>query len=190
MAVNTLLAGIVLVAPWTGTLVGDPSRTVRLSGLSSPGQELLTFTLMFPLQALAVMGVLMLLTALEYLGIRFIAERRNWRLTKEAAWQVCCHASVGWIVLSLMPLLALAVMYILNIAAGGVFSRVMDLSRVGLGRVSLGTLIGGTLPVVGLILGLVAFEYLVHLGVRTCKYAATLRGESPGKAPEEKPAGT
>ncbi len=175
LAMNTLLAGVILIAPWTGTLLGDPARTVRLSGVSSPVRELLTFTLMFPLQACAVMGVLALLTYLEYLGIRFIARRRAWRLTDAGAWQVCCHASVGWIILSIMPLLALAISYILNIVAAGLLSKVIDLSQFQMGRVSLGTLIAGALPTAGLLIGLFAFEYLVHLGVRSCRYAATFR---------------
>lgn len=172
MIVNCWLAGAVLVAPWTGTLVGDPARAARLSGLSSPARELLTFTFVFPLQALVVGAVLFLLTYLEYIGIRFIAGRRSWRLTRMGAWQVCSHASVGWLVLAVMPLLALAFTYILHYLFPGILGYVADLRNWGMSRFSIGSIVSGMLPLLGLLFGLLIFEYLVHLGVRANRYAA------------------
>ena len=86
-ALNCLVAGAILVAPWLGTPVGDPARAAR------GGSDLVvafTYLWVFAAQTSAAGAVLLGLTWCEYAGIRFIAARRGWRLTKAGAWQVCC----------------------------------------------------------------------------------------------------
>lgn len=170
-AINCTLAAAVLVAPWIGTLAGDPARAVR--GESVP-MQLFTFAWVFLAQVAAVAFILLVLTWCEYLGIRFIAARRKWRLTKAAAWQVCCHATIGWVAAALAPLLALAILYTLRIILNLPMGSVIDLRRYGLGFTSIGGMLAVGLPMAFALLGLFAYELLVHLGVRANKYAASL----------------
>jgi hypothetical protein len=168
---NASAAGIVLIAPWSGTLIGDPIRSSRGGG---PAMEFFTFGWVFPLQAAAVAACLVLLTGLEYAGIRFIAARRGWRLTRAGAWQVCCHASVGWIVMAMAPLVALAVVYTVGTLFQAPLGRQVSVPSASGVRASVGTVLGVGLPVLALFGGLFVYEWLVHVGVRRCRYAASL----------------
>jgi len=169
--INCLLAAVFLVAPWIGTLVGDPVRAVR-------GESLLVqaFTLawVFAAQVAAVAFVLMVLTFCEYLGVRFIAARRRWRLTRAAAWQVCCHATIGWVAATLAPVFALAIIYTVRVLLNLPMGAVIDLRKYGFGVTSTGSLLAIVLPAVFVILGLFVYELLVHLGVRANRFAASL----------------
>lgn len=184
--INCLLAAAMLVLPWAGTLIGDPVRSVRLSqtsrGLSSPARELLAFSWVVPIQILVVAALLLLGTLFEFIGIRFIAGRRRWKLTRAGAWQVCAHATVGWLGLALAPMFALAAMYVLQFVFPSTLAITVDLRRAGLGMTSVGTLLLWTVPLGLFIAGVFVFELLVHIGVGRCKHAATLGhgGTSPG----------
>lgn len=173
LVINSVLAAVVIVAPWTGTLIGDPIRSARGGG---PLAELLTFGWVFPGQIAAVAVVLLFLSWVEYVGIRFVAARRGWRLTRDGAWQVCCHASVGWIVLGFAPLLAMAVVYTIGTLMHVPLGRSVSVPTVPSLRTSIGTVMGIALPLLGVFCGLFLYEWLVHLGVRKCRYSATLRG--------------
>ncbi|MBL9001088.1 MAG: hypothetical protein JNK25_08125 [Phycisphaerae bacterium] len=172
LVLNVLLAALLLAAPWTGTLIGDPIRGGRGGG---PMRELLTFGWVFPAQVLGIAAFLVLLTMIEFAGIRFIAARRKWRLTRAGAWQVCCHASVGWIILGVAPLAGLALVYTLGVLLRVPLGRTFTIPATPGWRTSLGTVLGISLPIAGLVIGLLVYELLVHIGVRKCRYAATLR---------------
>jgi len=177
ISINCLLAAVALVLPWTGTLIGDPVRTARLGSLlrsaSNPLRELFTISWVFPVQVAVVTAVLIGATYFEYLSIRFIASRRKWRLTRAGAWQVCAHASIGWLALALAPLFALAAMYVLRYVFPVTLSATLDLRPLGLNVTSIGTLLGWAVPLSLVVLGIFVFELLVHAGVMRCKYAAT-----------------
>ncbi|MCC6425315.1 MAG: hypothetical protein IT435_00710 [Phycisphaerales bacterium] len=175
------LAGALLVAPWSGTLVGDPARAARAQG---PLIQLLAYALVFPTQALLIAAILLSLTAIECRGILFFAKRRGWRLTPIAAWQICAHASAGWVVGAVVPLMAMAILW----AAPGGRPSLLDrlLARGGgsgtatysTGDAALAGIVGGSY-----VLGLLVFEILVYIGVRQCRFA-----NPPAASPSHKPA--
>lgn len=159
LAVHILIAAVLIVAPWSGTLMDDPIRSAR----AGHGREVLaTALLVIPAQVLAVAGVLLALTLVEWRGIRFFSARRGGRLTPVAAWQVCAHASVGWVIAAAMPWLGLIIY--LNLAYFGLDSR--------LPRASTGAP-WGVMAIVGgcSLLGLLAFEGLVYAGMHACRFA-------------------
>jgi hypothetical protein len=169
--INCVLAAAVLVAPWIGTLAGDPARAARGE---SAALQAFTFAWVFVAQVAAVAFILLLLTWCEYLGIRFISARRKWRLTRAAAWQVCCHATIGWVAATLAPLIALAIIYTLRIVLNLPMGSVIDLRKYGIGYTSVGGMLAVALPIVFVVLGLFVYELLVHLGVRANRFAASL----------------
>lgn len=148
-AANALLSSFLIVLPWSGVLVGDPVRNAR----GSPG-TLLAMLWVLPLQTIAVALLLLALTMIEWAGIRAMARTRGWRLTRAAAWQVCAHASVGWIITALTSWTGL----------------VLLVSLTSFGHVSqIGMLFSA--PIVGALFGLVVFELLVWTGLRRLRFA-------------------
>jgi hypothetical protein len=170
MGANLWLAGACLADPWVGTVIGDPARAAR--DLTEP-RQLALYGLMWLAWGLAAGLLLLGLTAIEYAGVRFFAARRGWRLTRAAAWQVCAHASVGWILCGASAIAILAAIQacvrLFRLPLGGV---------VNLGTVRIDTadvlLLGG--PLLGYAIGLLVFETLVYRGVRACRYAARAPG--------------
>jgi hypothetical protein len=176
LAIHAVAAATVLAAPWNGVLVGDPVRTARTEGL---GQKALAAATSIPIQVGAVAAVLILLTLVEWAGIQFFAQRRGWRLTPLAAWQVCAHASVGWVVMAITSWLGLIAW--LNISYFG-------LSGLFSGRGGSSDALLLFVPAAGAFLGLLVFEILVYTGVRRCRFANRQRGvvavEHPNMTPD------
>lgn len=103
--------------------------------------------------ALTAMGLL-LLTLIEWFGVRFFSNRRDWRLTPEVGWTICGHASIGWIFAGpAVGLLALGLK-----AASTLWPAA--------GRVPFFLIFAG-----GLFTALMLFETLVYIGSRRCKFA-------------------
>lgn len=181
---NLLLASVLMVSPWVGVLVGDPVRAL----VNSSYEGLATGVAIF-VYALGVSGVLFALSRIEYHGVRFFSARRGWRLTHHAAWQVCAHASYGWILSGVCPLLFTLVWRVTTDLVGVRPRGVLDLTRQGLGRADWATVVSGVLLFLGWFCGLLAFEMLVYVGVRECRYAnppdAALGSgpDSPPRAP-------
>ncbi len=183
LAVNSLLAGLLVALPWTGVLIGDPSR----GGSGLRGQAL--FIIMLFAWSALIAATLMLLTFVERAGVRFFAARRRWRLSAAAAWQVCGHASVGWLAAPLTAFLSLIVLTILVRAFGigpqGVFrvrlGTLFQSGPIGWGDFVYSVVLGGSALV-----GLLVFEVLVYVGVRECRFAnAPGAGEGMRPAPLE-----
>lgn len=150
---NLLLAAIFLVAPWAGVLIGDPVRR------AAPGRHGIPAALWsIPTQIALVALFLLVLTLIEWTGIQLLARTRSWRLTPEAAWQVCAHATVGWVITAVTSWLGLIAW--------------LNLSSLGLmpgGPV--GQAAQWAVPLAGALFGLLIFELLVWTGARRCKYA-------------------
>jgi hypothetical protein len=151
-ATNLLIAGAMVVLPWSGVLIGDPIRHANARGA---GPRIVSVVWALPLQVLAIAVVLLLLTLVEWGGIQLAARTRGWRVTPAAAWQVCAHATVGWIITGLTSWVGLMVS--LNVAA----------------NVSgpLGQILSWCIPVAWAFFGLIVFELLVWVGVRRCRFA-------------------
>jgi hypothetical protein len=156
LAAYLLLAGLAVVAPWYGTLIGDPARSARLAHRN----ELLTALWAVPLQVLAVAALLLALTLIEWLGVQFWSRRRGLRLLPAAAWQICAHASIGWV---LMAGLMMTGMLVWPLA-----------QALGLGFLvahTIGSAILFVPPGLGILAGLLVFETLVYTGVQRCRFA-------------------
>ncbi len=171
LILNTLLTAALFIDPWVGVVVKDPARAARHEG-GVQGWAIVAG--MWILETVFAAAVLWLLTWVEFLGIRFFSRRRGWRLTPEGAWQVCCHASVGWLMLGILPVLTLAA-----------FQALVRLFHVGPPRggllrgwgafsgMSWSDLIYGAGLFCAVMAGMMTFEILVYVGVRRCRYAAT-----------------
>lgn len=161
LAINLVLAGVFLALPWPGALVFDPAR-----GSRGAAGVVLQFVSLLALTIFAA-AVLLLLTWVECVGIRFFAARRAWCLTPAAAWQVCAHASVGW--LAAGPCVWAALLLTSTLAGN---------TQTIFGIVSVHDLIGGGLVFTAVLLGMLAFEVLVYLGVRQCRFANPPRSDT------------
>jgi rRNA maturation protein Nop10 len=159
LMVNLLLAGALLAAPWVGTLIGDPARNSRTA------EWVWRIVPMARSQLVGTVGVglaLLGLTAIEALGVRFFGRRRGWRITPDIAWQVCAHASVGWVVAAVLTLLSLIVW--LNLSYFGLSGWVAR-------RGTWADLSMALIPAAGFLAGMLVFEVLVYRGILRCKYA-------------------
>jgi len=157
LTVNLLVSGLLLSAPWTAVLIGDPARAAR----GGPYRSLI-FASSLTVQAAAIAGTLALLTAIEARGIRFFGTRRGWRITRNIAWQVCAHASVGWIIAACLTLLSLVVW--LNLSSFGLTGWLERRSNAG-------SSILAVVPLSGFFLGMLVFETLAYIGMRRCRFA-------------------
>lgn len=172
LVVNVAVAGTILASPWTGALVGDPARGLLNSGWLGD----VKFALWTLAQSLVAAVLLGLLTWVEYQGIRFFGRQREWRITKAVAWTVCAHASVGWIVMAVMPMVVLAGFYTAQRFFGVAPNGTIDLGA-RFGQVSLNAAAQGGGLVMALVAGLLVFETLVYVGVRRCRFANRARAE-------------
>ncbi len=165
LAINLLASGVLLALPWTGVWIYDPARGSRgVSGVLLQLASLVAITIVAAL-------VLLFLTWVECLGIRFFAARRSWRLTGAMVWQVCAHASVGW--LAAGPCVWIALLLTSTLAGS---------TQMIAGVVSVRDLIGGGLIFTAVLVGMLAFEVLVYLGVRQCRFANPPRpADGPGR---------
>jgi len=180
--INSIIAAFFLVDPWAGTLLRDPIRAIRGYGFR---RQFLTALWAYPTYIFAVALLFMIATSTEYYGLRFIAARRGWRLSRAGAWQICCHATVGWLMLALLPVIALATLYSLRFVVELPMSATINLTSLGLGQPSIDTLLTIILPLLALFAGIFWYEYLVHLGIRQCRYATAV--ESPSTQPVSPP---
>ncbi len=159
LLVNLLLAGGLLAAPWVGTLIGDPARHARGSAFLERNG---LFTVSLAGGSLALGSILLGLTAIEAMGVRFFGRRRGWRITPDIAWQVCAHASVGWVVAAILTLLSLVVWLNLSyFGLSGWMTRGGGWSDLSMAAV----------PAAGFLAGMLVFEILVYRGILRCRYA-------------------
>ncbi len=159
LLVNLLLAGGLLTAPWVGTLIFDPARNARGAAWLSRNAQ---FTLSLAKGTIGIGGVLLVLTAIEAMGVRFFGRRRGWRITPDIAWQVCAHASIGWVVAAVLTILTLVLWLNLSyFGLSGWMTRRGGWDDLGMAAV----------PVAGFLAGMLVFEILVYRGILRCRYA-------------------
>ncbi|GJQ28204.1 MAG: hypothetical protein HBSAPP03_00880 [Phycisphaerae bacterium] len=172
LVVNLMLAGAAAVAPWWGVFAGDPGREAR----RLPGPDGLVLQAgIASMQIVSAATVLFLLTWIECRGIRFFAARRGWRLTHAGAWQVCAHASFGWLFCGGLATLFLAGMFSVLRLFGIAPTGTLDLSPILRARLDWSQIVGVGGPVLAYFAGLMIFEILIYKGVRACRFATTLR---------------
>lgn len=115
--------------------------------------------------------LLLLLTLIESVGVRTFGGRRKWRITRRVADAVCGHASAGWILSGV------------GVAAGWHLAQRVDIDTVGAWvagvagpRYTPGSDVMGPAILIGIVgaglmIGLLAFEFLVFFGVRRMRFA-------------------
>lgn len=177
--INLLLTSFLIADPLAGVLIGDPARR------GGPVNQWMAGLVSLPVQMACVWVGLFVLTWIECRGVRFFARKRGWRVTKDVSWQVCAHASIGWVLSGLVPLMFLATLYVLSTYLG-VSPRGSIVIRWGwfnAGIVGWNEIVWMTGMLMGYGSGLLAFEILVYIGVRQCRYAnppALARGAASG----------
>lgn len=167
LTVNVLLAAALIAPPFVGVLTFDPARSWRGGG---PMLAVLGWGVGLAAAALIVFGCIQVLTLIEFVGIRFFARRRRWRLSRDAAAQVCAHASVGWLASGFLPYLLAPSMVVL-VQALGLSDRQLDCSPYFSAKFPVSALASATGYTLGLAGGMIAFEWLVYLGVRRNRFA-------------------
>jgi len=124
-------------------------------------------------------GLIVLLTWIESLGIRFFGTRRGWRITKAVAWTICGHAAVGWVMGGLLALIIFFVGATIWPRYGPVPARgpAVVLSQIPTPPSLLMT--GAAL------VGMLVFETLVWVGMRRCRFANVGGEETKRRRDEE-----
>jgi hypothetical protein len=121
--------------------------------------------------SLVVLG----LTAVEARGIRLYGRVHRSRVTPTVAAAVTGHATAGWVLGGALVGF--------GFVAGLVTYEAAMHGNVGVVRGAM--LLGPILvPVLGGVVGLLAFETLTYLGVRRCRFANRARDVGPGRDPE------
>lgn len=172
LVTNLAVAGVVVAALPTARLVAgrDPVVAWVTKGGVFAGESR---HWMMALAALAtflvVFALLLLLTWIEAVGVRFFGGRRGWRVTRGVAWSVCSHASYGWVVAAALLVLGWGL-----IDLDFMFAQAMR-------RVSVRSGVGDwmVLPaLLGFFAGMLLFECRVYQGMRVCRYANTRRART------------
>ncbi len=176
LLVNLTLAGLLAAGPWVGVLIGDPARSASSLG---PVLGRVVFALVFLAEVTMVSLVMLTLTWIEQRGIRFFAAKRGWRLTRDASWQVCAHASVGWILASGLALLGMASLYAILLVTHRAPTSTITLKPYVNYTINSSSVIYAIIIGSGFFVGLLVFECLVYLGVRSCRYANTATPATP-----------
>ena len=107
--------------------------------------------------------LLLALTTVEYVGIRFLGSRHGYRVTSHVAIAVCGHASFGWLISGA------------GIAIGAqIMQRIPALWNVSMGLrggANIGVLIFGAALLVLFVVGMIAYSVLCGIGYRALRYA-------------------
>jgi hypothetical protein len=151
---STAAASLAAVAPSCALLLAAAWRDVR-------EHEVLIGVLVAGLLWVFVNVVLLSLTAVERIGVTFFATRRGWRVPPPVARTICAHAAPGWIAAAVLLNAGLFLMP----AAMRVARDIPAPWRAWAEGAAV------SLPLVGFVIGMLAFETLVYIGVQRCRYA-------------------
>jgi len=141
-----------------GILIKGPTMKA-----ATPAYAALFFILAF--------DVLLLLTAIEALGISFFGKRRRWRINRYVAVAICAHASIGWAIAGAG---VGAGWHLAQWVSSNWLARLIDRlsgSRLLLSSYDISLTLTVGLPAIGLIAGLMIFEMLVYFGMRRMRFA-------------------
>jgi predicted RNA-binding Zn-ribbon protein involved in translation (DUF1610 family) len=133
-----------------------PSGFVRYIGQGEWGRVVIASAVVIQITAL-----LLILSMIEYGGIRLFGARRRWRVTDGVAMAVVGHASVGW-------LLAPITMPVCWAIAGTIHESVWR-THYGVGWFWSTVIV--VMAIAGPLIPLLAFELLVYDGVRRMRFA-------------------
>lgn len=159
---STVLLVLNLVLASGAATIGIMVKGQTWAG-ASPAYAGLFFILAFDL--------LLVLTAIEALGITFFGNRRKWRISRHVAVAICAHASIGWVIAGA------------GIAAGWHLAQLINHGWLAdqINRITgaqhtvfasdVQMMLTFALPAIGLIAGLLAFEILVYFGMRRMRFA-------------------
>ncbi len=150
--------GLGATAATLGILIKGPTMKA-----ASPAYAGLFFILAFDL--------LLLLTAIEALGISFFGKRRRWRINRYVAIAICAHASIGWAIAGAGVAAGWHLSQRIN--SNGLVRLIDRLSgaRLLLSSYDIAVTLTFALPAIGLITGLMVFETLVYFGMRRMRFA-------------------
>ncbi len=105
-------------------------------------------------------ALLMLLSWIERRGVVFFSRSRGWRVPVPLARSIIAHAAVSWFWAWLGMYLSMSIgvpfMSALSRLAAGTFFELLLIPAP---------------VIVGFVLGMLVFEFLVYLGVRECRFA-------------------
>ena len=161
MAFNVLIAVLLLVP--VISLIPFPTLRTPLGSFHIPN---------YVPAALSAAVAFYFLTFVEHAGIRFYSRRRGWRIPRGLAWEICLHASIGWILASFLCIVGLAITFLLGKRiADGVVWVLNAFGDKSTAPETIITWIGIAFGFGGALAGLLWFESLVYLGVRRCKFA-------------------
>ncbi|MFG0306325.1 MAG: hypothetical protein ACF8Q5_08945 [Phycisphaerales bacterium JB040] len=149
-------------------------RITDLSGGADGGRTLFAASVL----ALGGLGVMMLLgfvvaiviaalTAVERLGLRVLANRHGYRITRPIAIAITAHGSVGWLAGSLVATPFLVSGWVLSAAS----------------KTGADSIVWTGLGLLGFLTGFLFFETFAWLGLRRLKYANTPRPAEESDGP-------
>ncbi|MGJ8635234.1 MAG: hypothetical protein ACSHX5_00110 [Phycisphaerales bacterium] len=104
--------------------------------------------------------ILMLLTATESFGLRFIGNRRGFRIEKMISNNIVAHGTAGWLLMGFGSTLGALFVLLPDITDSIVIPERIDFN-----------MIGWWIIFFSCILGFLFFEIFAYLGLRRCKYA-------------------
>jgi hypothetical protein len=172
LAVASVVGGAALLMPRVLSELNRDHADAELAAEARYIAALMTFGIV-PLSIVVFMA-LAILTFIESRGIRFWGPRRGWRITPAIARTICAHASVGWVLGSVLMvaghLLGLYLAQFPNRYNLGIFRGPMQLAPI-------------TLPALGFLAGMLTFEVLVYIGMSRMKFANRERPPGPAEAP-------
>lgn len=102
----------------------------------------------------AIYVSLLLASLIEQTGIRFFGRNHHWRVSKDVARTVVAHATPGW-----------------HLGSTALAAVLVSDAAVNLNRPGLWFPLGVDLAMLSALLGLLAFETLVYIGMRRMRFA-------------------
>ncbi len=107
---------------------------------------------------------IVVLSMIEFVGLRIFGKRRGWRVSPEVAMTVVGHASAAWMLAAVLC----GVGFRIGQSTDGGLPLPQAIWSIA-GRSSIDWSV--VLPVAGFLGGMLAFEVLVYIGVRRCRFA-------------------
>lgn len=150
MAINILVTSLITVAPLSQRQWGTANFLVVFTAIA-----LGCYTLTF----------------IEYVGILYYGRRRGWRVPKGLAWQICAHASVGWVLAALFAVFGLAFTFLFGAAVSRGLAAVLEAVGQKWTASELQVWVALAAALLGACAGMLWFESLVYVGIHRCKFA-------------------